>query len=89
MSYLDPNAPGALAFRCPICRSGMFQDVTVTRESGKEYRTDFLQCAGCSVMFRDAVKFTKFEPSTPKQPSAAEQRREAKRREFFASGEGD
>lgn len=30
--------------------------------SGKPYTTEFLQCAGCTVIFRDAVRFTRFEP---------------------------
>jgi hypothetical protein len=87
MSYPEP--PYGPAFRCPICRSGAFQDVQVKRPDGSTYKTDFRQCSGCSVMFRDSVKFTLFEPYTAPKKSEAERRQEAKRLEFFCRGEGD
>lgn len=46
-------------FRCPICGTTIFERVAVPRAGGTFYLTDFFQCAGCSVMFRDAVRFTR------------------------------
>lgn len=90
MAYTDPHDPGCLAFRCPICRSSTFQAVSVRRGVGQpEYQTEFLQCTGCSVMFRDAVKFTRFEPAAPPMPSEAEQRRKAAKLTHFYKGNGD
>lgn len=56
-----PQTP-AIPFRCPICRSQIYMAVTVRRPSGKTYRTEFFECGGCSVMFRDPQKFTRFDP---------------------------
>jgi hypothetical protein len=90
MAYTDPNHPGCLAFRCPICRSSTFQTVSVRRKEGQpEYQTEFLQCTGCSVMFRDPVKFTRFEPAPAPTPTEAEQRRKATKLEHFYKGNGD
>jgi hypothetical protein len=42
--------------------------VRVKRADGRLYRTEFFECCGCSVMFRDAARFTRFEPYAPPVP---------------------
>jgi hypothetical protein len=69
-------------FRCPICRTAYFGEVTVKKGNG-QYTTEFLQCAGCTAMFMDPVKFTKSEPYHPPRPSEADERREARRKAYF------
>jgi hypothetical protein len=56
------NSNARAPFRCPICRSQRYEAVVVRRTSAKPYTTEFFECAGCSVMFRDPVRFTRFEP---------------------------
>ena len=46
------------AFKCPLCGSGQYVEVRVQKPNGHWYKTEFLQCAHCSVMFRDPVMFT-------------------------------
>jgi hypothetical protein len=46
-----------VAFHCPICRSRVYHALGQTR-SGLAIH----ECAGCSILFRDPVKFTRFEP---------------------------
>ena len=70
-------------FRCPICRSQFFGSVVVARPGGGKYRTEFYECSGCSVMFRDPVKFTKFEPYVAPVVSAEEKRRKEQKLAYF------
>jgi hypothetical protein len=46
-----------MAFMCPICKCINFKEVVVPRGEGY-YRTAFLECCGCSVMFHDPEKFS-------------------------------
>jgi hypothetical protein len=63
MSTPNPlPTPKAVYFRCPICRSQRYEPVVVRARTGKPYQTEFYECSGCSVMFRDPPKFTRFEP---------------------------
>lgn len=62
-------------FCCPICRSRYYGVVRVKRSNGTLYATEFYECSGCSVMFRDAVKFTEFKPYQPTAASEAERRK--------------
>ena len=61
-------------FRCPICRATLYTVVKVKMPSGQWRETSLLECLGCSVVFRDAVKLTAFEPDgyqhagTPREP---------------------
>jgi hypothetical protein len=45
-------------FKCPLCGDGRYVEVRVQRPSGIWYVTPFLQCVGCTVMFRDPVSFS-------------------------------
>lgn len=45
-------------FRCPLCGSTAYDYVFVKRSDGSILRTQTCQCGGCSVMFKDPVKFT-------------------------------
>lgn len=47
------------SFSCPLCHSFHYLPVYVKRPNGSEYRTEFYQCAACTVMFRDPVRFTR------------------------------
>lgn len=67
----------------------MFSEVSVRRADGRMYRTEFYQCAGCSAMFIDPVKFTEFKPYALPDKSDAERRRELDRLAYFRSGKGD
>ena len=89
MPIIDPNSPGSLAFRCPICRSAFFTHVTVKKADGQDYKTQFNQCAGCSVMFLDAVKFTRFEPYALPAKSEAQHRSEEHRLRAFHKDNAD
>lgn len=46
-------------FRCPICRSQVYQHIGDSRD-----KRPVFECAGCTVMFRDPERFTRFEPYT-------------------------
>ncbi|MGH8702553.1 MAG: hypothetical protein ACREVR_15485 [Burkholderiales bacterium] len=54
-------------FRCPLCRPTIFEQVTVARPAGGAYLTAFFECAGCSVMFRDAERLTRCERYEPEK----------------------
>ncbi len=69
-------------FRCPICRSQFYKEVVVAKAGGK-YKTEFFECSGCTVMFRDPVKFTKFEPFAAPVKDAAERRRQDTKLAYF------
>ncbi len=83
MPYLEENGP---QFSCPICRSGYFQ-VVVVQKNGGAYKTDFHQCSGCTVMFRDPVKFTLFKPYVYPAPTEQHQKKEEARRAYFEGRE--
>ena len=46
-------------WRCPLCLGGAYAQVTVARPNGDAYRTSFFECARCSVVFRDAGRFSR------------------------------
>jgi len=50
-------------FRCPICRCSQYEVVSVATPRGEIRRTPFYACCGCTVMFRDPVAFTRFDPT--------------------------
>jgi hypothetical protein len=43
--------------RCPICLKANYASVVVRKPSGGHYTTEFYECSGCSVMFRDPHEF--------------------------------
>lgn len=45
------------AFNCPLCGSTQAFVVCVPRANGDTYATAFLECGGCTVMFRDVRRF--------------------------------
>ena len=45
-------------FKGAVCWHPHYVPVRVRKPSGHWYRTEFYQCARCSVMFRDPVKFS-------------------------------
>jgi len=45
-------------FKCPLCGDERYVEVRVQRPGGQWYVTPFLQCVGCTVMFRDPVRFS-------------------------------
>jgi hypothetical protein len=45
--------------RCPICLKTSYTEVVVKKPGGGHYRTEFFQCSGCSVMFRDPHEFVR------------------------------
>ena len=47
-----------MRFQCPICGSPSYQRVVIERRKGKRYETQFFECLGCSVMFREPELFT-------------------------------
>jgi hypothetical protein len=59
-------------FRCPLCGDGRYVEVRVQRPSGNWYVTPFLQCVGCTVMFRDPVSFS--GSRVPNDPGTADMR---------------
>lgn len=89
VSKSAPASPSSGPFACPICRSGLFAEVSVRRPNGTLYRTQFYQCSGCTAMFTDPVKFTEFKPYTLPVKSEGERRREADRLAYFYSRKGD
>jgi hypothetical protein len=52
-------------FRCPLCSSTVYLTVIVRRPSGASYATEFFECAGCSLMFRDADRIARCERFEP------------------------
>jgi hypothetical protein len=46
-------------WRCPLCDTTAYNRVRVRRPDGKEYLTEFYECAGCTVMFRNPGRFTR------------------------------
>jgi uncharacterized Zn finger protein len=56
-----------MPFRCPLCRSTTHEAVTVRRRDGSIYVSSLLKCAGCSVVFTDAERFSR--PQAPAQPA--------------------
>lgn len=44
-----------------VCGSGNFERVTVRRPNGAPYRTDFIACAECRLMY--------FSPEAPRLPT--------------------
>lgn len=52
-------------FECPLCGSARYREARVPKVSGKGlYVTPFLECLGCSLMFRDPVLLTRCEVDT-------------------------
>ncbi len=51
--------PSSPKFKCPICRSQVYQELPPARD-----KRPVFECAGCSVLFRDAERFTRFDPHT-------------------------
>ena len=52
-----PKSRPRVPFKCPICRSQVYIGVGDARD-----RRPVFECAGCTVMFRDPERFTRFEP---------------------------
>lgn len=46
-----------MSFRCRLCGSDRFEQVTVRRADGSLYRSALLACAGCSLVFTDPDRF--------------------------------
>ena len=46
-------------FVCPLCASNEYVYVIFVRNNGSYYRTDFFQCAGCTVAFTDPDRFSR------------------------------
>jgi len=76
------------AFRCPICRSAAFRPVEVRKPDGTRYVTEFSECAGCTVMFRDADKFTRFEPYKLPEQNRADIKRGEARKAYYEGSDG-
>jgi hypothetical protein len=56
--YSSSNTTDRLAgFNCPLCGSTQAFVVCVPRPNGVMYATAFLECGGCTVMFRDVQRF--------------------------------
>jgi hypothetical protein len=61
----------SMTFRCPLCRSTAHEPVTVRRRDGSIYVSSLQKCAGCSVVFADAERFSRpAAPSRSATPSA-------------------
>jgi hypothetical protein len=45
--------------RCPICLTTEYVVVVVRKPTGGHYTTEFYQCSGCTVMFRDPYEFVR------------------------------
>lgn len=48
-----------IPFKCPICGSDGFTQVSVKSQDGSSRLTQAYECRGCSVMFRQRERFTK------------------------------
>lgn len=46
-------------WRCPLCNATAYTQIAVARPSGKGYLTEFYECAGCTVMFRNPARFAR------------------------------
>lgn len=46
-----------IPYRCPVCRATRYHCATPERQTGRVY-----ECEGCSILFRDPVRWTRFEP---------------------------
>jgi hypothetical protein len=51
-----------LAFRCPICRCSQYERLATAK-------TAVYACVGCSTLFRDPEKFTRFDPNATTPPA--------------------
>ena len=47
----------AVPFRCPICRSQVYVELGHSKNG-----RPIFECGGCSVLFRDPERFTRFDP---------------------------
>lgn len=56
-----PNIP----FSCPVCGSDGFSQVAIKTRDGGQRMTQSYECRGCSVVFRDPWKFTRYCPEWP------------------------
>ncbi len=54
----DHFRPTAFGFRCPLCGSSAYDHIFLKRPDGSIRQLQAFQCAGCSVVFKDPVKFT-------------------------------
>jgi hypothetical protein len=53
-----PQSQRSLAsFNCPLCGATEAFVTCVPRANGETYATAFLECSGCTVMFRDVRRF--------------------------------
>lgn len=50
-----------LPFECPICGSDGFRQVEVKGRDGVPRITQAYECKGCSTMFRERHRFTKYQ----------------------------
>jgi len=46
-----------MSFRCRLCGSDVFEQVSVRRPDGSLYRSALLACGGCSAVFTDPERF--------------------------------
>ena len=72
-----------MPFRCRVCASESFEQVTVRRPDGSLYRSALLACSGCSIVFTDPVRFSRptDSPLSTASPLRWESRRSSARRE--------
>lgn len=53
-----PQSQHALAaFNCPLCGATEAFVTCVPKANGEMYATAFMECSGCTVMFRDVRRF--------------------------------
>jgi transposase-like protein len=57
-----------LPFACPVCGSNEFHQAKYQRADGVTRLTSAYQCAGCSVLFKDADQFTAHRLARSKPP---------------------
>jgi transposase len=62
---MPATAPACAGFRCPLCSSNVYEQVMMRRPDGSSAATQSFQCAGCTVVFRDAARFTRCEKFVP------------------------
>ncbi len=60
------NARPHIPFSCPICQHDEFVPVRVKTREGGMRLTQSYECRGCSVVFRDPWKFTRYCAEWPK-----------------------